>query len=213
MKYVVAGSTGLIGKSLINIISHDNDVIALSRRDFNFPENVQVNLLDFENDYDLPQADHLFICLGFPVELLDLVVMRKSVKQLFYKVDYDYVCQLADKALKAGIKNVTVVSAVGASKNSINYYLRVKGLMEEQLRSLNFETLNIIRPSHLLGEREKPIGHDVKLFEDLTNATGKLLIGPLAKFKNVDANEIAELMCKKARNPVKGVNYFTRMDV
>ena len=60
---------------------------------------------------------------------------------------------------------------------------------------------------------EKPIGHDVKLFEDLTNATGKLLIGPLAKFKNVDANEIAELMCKKARNPVKGVNYFTRMDV
>ena len=85
--------------------------------------------------------------------------------------------------------------------------------MEEQLRSLNFDTLNIIRPSHLLGEREKPIGHDVKFFEDLTNATGKLLIGPLAKFKNVDANEIAELICKKALNPVKGVNYFTRMDV
>ena len=213
MKYLVAGSTGLIGKNLINILSKDSPVTALTRRNFNFPDNVTENIVDFDNEYDLPRADQLFICLGFPVELLDLVIMRKSVKKLFYKVDYEYVCNLAEKAKSSGIENLSVVSSVGASKNSFNYYLKTKGLMEEQLKDLNFHTLNIFQPSHLLGKREKPIGHDVKLFEDITNATGNLLFGPFAKFKNVQANEIANLMFEKSKNCNKGINYFNRMDV
>ena len=213
MKYLVAGSTGLIGKNLINILSKDSPVTALTRRNFNFPDNVTEKIVDFDNEYDLPRADHLFICLGFPVELLDLVIMSKSVKKLFYKVDYEYVCNLAEKAKSSGIENLSVVSSVGASKNSFNYYLKTKGLMEEQLKDLNFHTLNIFQPSHLLGKREKPIGHDVKLFEDITNATGNLLFGPFAKFKNVQANEIANLMFEKSKNCNKGINYFNRMDV
>ncbi len=213
MKYLVAGSTGLIGKNLINILSKDSPVTALTRRNFNFPDNVTEKIVDFDNEYDLPRAYHLFICLGFPVELLDLVIMRKSVKKLFYKVDYEYVCNLAEKAKSSGIENLSVVSSVGASKNSFNYYLKTKGLMEEQLKDLNFHTLNIFQPSHLLGKREKPIGHDVKLFEDITNATGNLLFGPFAKFKNVQANEIANLMFEKSKNCNKGINYFNRMDV
>ena len=213
MKYLVAGSTGLIGKNLINILSKDSPVTALTRRNFNFPDNVTKKIVDFLNGYDLPRADHLFICLGFPVELFDLAIMRKSVKKLFYKVDYEYVCNLAEKAKSSGIENLSVVSSVGASKNSFNYYLKTKGLMEEQLKDLNFHTLNIFQPSHLLGKREKPIGHDVKLFEDITNATGNLLFGPFAKFKNVQANEIANLMFEKSKNCNKGINYFNRMDV
>lgn len=213
MKYLVAGSTGLIGKNLINILSKDSPVTALTRRNFNFPDNVTEKIVDFDNEYDLPRADHLFICLGFPVELLDLVIMRKSVKKLFYKVDYEYVCNLAEKAKSSGIENLSVVSSVGASKNSFNYYLKTKGLMEEQLKDLNFHTLNIFQPSHLLGKREKPIGHDVKLFEDITNATGNLLFGPFAKFKNVQANEMANLMYEKSKNCNKGINYFNRLDI
>ena len=213
MKFVIAGSTGLIGKSLINHISTNNEVIALTRRNFSFPKNIQQTLVDFDNDYDIPNADHLFICLGFPVKLADLFIMKKTVKKQFYKVDYEYVCNLASKAEKAGIKNVSVVSAVGATESSFNYYLKIKGLMEEQLKNLNFQTLNIIQPSHLLGEREKPNGLDVKIFEAMTNITGNLLLGPLAKFKNVNAIEIAKLMYEKALNSRKGINYFTRMDI
>ena len=40
MKYLVAGSTGLIGKNLINILSENHQVTALTRRDYKFPENV-----------------------------------------------------------------------------------------------------------------------------------------------------------------------------
>ena len=41
MKYLVAGSTGLIGKNLVNILSANNDVIALARRNYQFPKKVE----------------------------------------------------------------------------------------------------------------------------------------------------------------------------
>ena len=80
-------------------------------------------------------------------------------------------------------------------------------------KSFNFKKLNIFQPSHLLGERDKPQGHDVKLFEDITNFSGQFLFGPLKKFKNVAAEDIAELMAKKSSDSSNGVNIYTRLDI
>ena len=104
MKYLVAGSTGLIGKSLINYISTNNEVIALTRRNFSFPKNIQQTLVDFDDDYDIPNADHLFICLGFPVKLADLFIMKKTVKKQFYKVDYEYFYMQCGRVVKLDVE-------------------------------------------------------------------------------------------------------------
>ena len=213
MKYLVLGATGLVGSKIIEKLDPKNEVIAFCRRDFDFPSHVKKNIVNFEEDFDLPIVDHLFICLGFPVELLDLVIMRKSVKKLFKKVDLDLVTQVAKKAKQIGIKNVSVISSVAASDKSLNYYLKIKGQMENNLKELGFDQLNIIQPSHMLGEREKPIGHDVKLFEDITNITGNFLFGPLAKFKNVEAEKIATLMIRKSTEGSNGVNFYSRLDI
>ena len=213
MKYLVLGATGLVGSKIIEKLDPKNEVVAFCRRDFDFPSHVQKNIVNFEEDFDLPIVDHLFICLGFPVELLDLVIMRKSVKKLFKKVDLDLVTQVAKKAKQIGIKNVSVISSVAASDKSLNYYLKIKGQMENNLRELGFDQLNIIQPSHMIGEREKPIGHDVKLFEDITNITGNFLFGPLAKFKNVEAEKIATLMIRKSTEGSNGVNFYSRLDI
>ena len=213
MKYLVLGATGLVGSKIIEKLDPKNEVVAFCRRDFDFPSHVQKNIVNFEEDFDLPIVDHLFICLGFPVELLDLVIMRKSVKKLFKKVDLDLVTKVAKNAKQIGIKNVSVISSVAASDKSLNYYLKIKGQMENNLRELGFDQLNIIQPSHMLGEREKPIGHDVKLFEDITNITGNFLFGPLAKFKNVEAEKIATLMIRKSTEGSNGVNFYSRLDI
>mgnify|MGYP001378954353 FL=1 len=213
MKYLILGATGLVGSKIIEKLDPKNEVVAFCRRDFDFPSHVKKNIVNFEEDFDLPIVDHLFICLGFPVELLDLVIMRKSVKKLFKKVDLDLVTQVAKKAKQIGIKNVSVISSVAASDKSLNYYLKIKGQMENNLRELGFDQLNIIQPSHMLGEREKPIGHDVKLFEDITNITGNFLFGPLAKFKNVEAEKIATLMIRKSTEGSNGVNFYSRLDI
>ena len=148
MKYLVAGSTGLIGKNLVNILSANNDVIALARRNYQFPKNVEQLILDYDKNYELPKADHLFICLGFPVELLDLVIMRRSVKKLFYKVDYDYVCNLAKQAKLSGIENISVISSVGAHAKSFNFYLKTKGQMEQNLKNLKDRKSTRLNSSH-----------------------------------------------------------------
>ena len=213
MKCIVSGSTGLVGKSLINILSKNNEVIALTRREYKFPENVKQLLVDYDNEFIIPKADHLFICLGYPLKLLELIKMNASVKQDFYKVDFELVCKIAKKAKKIGVENLSVVSAVGANQQSNNYYLKIKGEMENNLINLDFKNLNIYQPSHLLGKREKPIDLSVKIFEGITKITGNFLFGPLAKFKNVEVDDIANLMAKNSERLLKGINYFSRRDI
>ena len=67
MKILVAGSTGLVGKTLITDFLQEHEVIAISRRPFKFPNNVKQELIDFDKDFILKPADHFFICLGYSI--------------------------------------------------------------------------------------------------------------------------------------------------
>ena len=212
MKILVAGSTGLVGKTLITDFLQEHEVIAISRRSFKFPNNVKQELIDFNKDFSLKPADHFFICLGYPLELLDLIYMRDKIKPKFEEVDFGLVIKLAKMALDIGIKDISVISSVMADKNSLNHYLKIKGEMEEEIKKLSFNKINIFRPSHLLGERENKIGLNVQIFEKVTNIFGQVLPSQLKDFKNVEARTLAKNMVTEAFNNKKGVNYFSHKD-
>jgi len=212
MKILVAGSTGLVGKTLITDFLQEHEVIAISRRSFKFPNNVKQELIDFNKDFSLKPADHFFICLGYPLELLDLIYMRDKIKPKFEEVDFGLVIKLAKMALDVGIKDISVISSVMANKNSLNHYLKIKGEMEEEIKKLSFNKINIFRPSHLLGERENKIGLDVQIFEKITNIFGQVLPSQLKDFKNVEARTLAKNMVTEAFNNKTGVSYFSHKD-
>ena len=212
MKILVAGSTGLVGKTLITDFLKEHEVIAISRRPFVFPNNVKQELIDFNKDFSLKPADHFFICLGYPLELLDLIYMRDKIKPKFEEVDFGLVIKLAKMALDIGIKDISVISSVMADKNSLNHYLKIKGEMEEEIKKLSFNKINIFRPSHLLGERENKIGLDVQIFEKVTNIFGQVLPSQLKDFKNVEARTLAKNMGTEAFNNKTGVSYFSHKD-
>ncbi len=212
MKILVAGSTGLVGKTLITDFLQEHEVIAISRRPFKFPNNVKQELIDFNKDFSLKPADHFFICLGYPLELLDLIYMRDKIKPKFEEVDFGLVIKLAKMALDVGIKDISVISSVMADKNSLNHYLKIKGEMEEEIKKLSFNKINIFRPSHLLGERENKIGLDVQIFEKVTNIFGHVLPSQLKDFKNVEARTLAKNMATEAFNNKMGVSYFSHKD-
>ena len=213
MKILVAGSTGLVGKTLITDFLQEHEVITISRRPFKFPNNVKQELIDFNKDFSLKPADHFFICLGYPLELLDLIYMRDKIKPKFEEVDFGLVIKLAKMALDTGIKDISVISAVMADKNSLNHYLKIKGEMEEEIKKLSFNKINIFRPSHLLGERENKIGLDVQIFEKVTNIFGQVLPSQLKDFKNVEARTLAKNMVTEAFNNKTGVSYFSHKAV
>ena len=212
MKMLVAGSTGLVGKTLITDFLKEHEVIAISRRPFVFPNNVKQELIDFNKDFSLKPADHFFICLGYPLELLDLIYMRDKIKPKFEEVDFGLVIKLAKMALDVGIKDISVISSVMADKNSLNHYLKIKGEMEEEIKKLSFNKINIFRPSHLLGERENKIGLDVQIFEKVTNIFGQVLPSQLKDFKNVEARTLAKNMVTEAFSNKTGVSYFSHKD-
>ena len=212
MKILVAGSTGLVGKTLITDFLQEHEVIAISRRPFKFPNNVKQELIDFNKDFSLKPADHFFICLGYPLELLDLIYMRDKIKPKFEEVDFGLVIKLAKMALDVGIKDISVISSVMADKNSLNHYLKIKGEMEEEIKKLSFNKINIFRPSHLLGERENKIGLDLQIFEKVTNIFGQVLPSQLKDFKNVEARTLAKNMVTEAFNNKTGVSYFSHKD-
>ena len=212
MKILVAGSTGLVGKTLITDFLQEHEVIAISRRSFKFPNNVKQELIDFNKDFSLKPADHFFICLGYPLELLDLIYMRDKIKPKFEEVDFGLVIKLAKMALDVGIKGISVISSVMADKNSLNHYLKIKGEMEEEIKKLSFNKINIFRPSHLLGERENKIGLDIQIFEKVTNIFGQVLPSQLKDFKNVEARTLAKNMVTEAFNNKTGVSYFSHKD-
>ena len=209
---LVAGSTGLVGKTLITDFLKEHEVIAISRRPFVFPNNVKQELIDFNKDFSLKPADHFFICLGYPLELLDLIYMRDKIKPKFEEVDFGLVIKLAKMALDIGIKDISVISSVMADKNSLNHYLKIKGEMEEEIKKLSFNKINIFRPSHLLGERENKIGLDVQIFEKVTNIFGQVLPSQLKDFKNVEARTLAKNMVTEAFSNKTGVSYFSHKD-
>ena len=205
MKAVVIGGTGLTGFSLVQNLSKNHEVVVLSRRDYVFPHSVKQMLVNFDEDFDVPHCDHLFLCHGYPVELIDLVFFRKKNRLPFLKVDYEITKKIISKASEAEIRNISYISAVGANKKSLNFYLKTKGLVENSLAESNFESVNIFRPSHLLGKRDKKMDFLTRIFELITNFSGLFLLGPFKKYKNIDANKLSLAMIKFSLLDNKGL--------
>jgi nucleoside-diphosphate-sugar epimerase len=205
LKAVVIGGTGLTGFSLVQNLSKNHEVVVLSRRDYVFPHSVKQMLVNFDEDFDVPHCDHLFLCHGYPVELIDLVFFRKKNRLPFLKVDYEITKKIISKASEAEIRNISYISAVGANKKSLNFYLKTKGLIENSLAESNFESINIFRPSHLLGKRDKKMDFLTRIFELITNFSGLFLLGPFKKYKNIDANKLSLAMIKFSLLDNKGL--------
>src|SRR3546814_5964806 len=101
------------------------------------------------------------------------------------KIDHDYPLEIARLAHQQGAKHFLVISAIGANKDSLFFYSRVKGLMEEDIRTILFETISVFRPSLIDGERKED-----RVMEELSlnigRSLGRIMKGSLEKYKRSD---------------------------
>ena len=102
-----------------------------------------------------------------------------------------------------------MISAIGANTKSFNTYLKVKGDIENEVKLMGYKKIIIAHPSHLLGKRpNEVIPLNVKIFEKITNLFGLLMIGPLQKFRNVEAKKVAKAIISKMDSVEKGIHYI-----
>lgn len=152
---LIIGATGLVGSKLVEFLLKDNSfdqVVVFVRRSINLknPKLVE-HLIDFDR-YEswkyLVKGDVLFSCLGTTLK-------KAGSEEAQYRVDHTYQLQFAKAAEENGVQSYALISSAGADPESRNFYLKMKGQLENDVKDLNFEQLAIIRPGLLKGEREE----------------------------------------------------------
>jgi len=196
------GATGLVGGELLSLLLDDNyfkKVRILVRRPFtmNHPK-LERKLVDF-SDADsllvgLDESDVVFCTIG--------TTMKKvgGNKEVYRKIDYDIPVNIARYCKIMNCKNYIVVSAVGADSGSRNFYLNLKGEVEDLLKKVGIESTYIMRPSMLLGKRnEFRFGERIAI--PLIKKIAFLLP---SKYKPIEARDVARAMLAAAKRHEKG---------
>ena len=206
---LVIGSTGLIGNHLLfELAKKGSEVIAITRRSIsNLPENVSllnINFDDFLENGSLPSCDHVYICLGTTIK-------KAGNKSEFKKVDFDYCVSFAKKAREVGATKISLISSVGANPYVNNFYLRTKGEVEEEIKKIDFQVINIFRPSLLIGRRHESRFLE-KIGQNLSSFVNFFLIGPLRKYRSVKAANVAYCMANYEQSDGISYLYFDDFD-
>jgi uncharacterized protein YbjT (DUF2867 family) len=208
---IVAGATGLIGSELVKLLLGDSaydEVVALVRRKAIFPNSPK--LVQLETDWSRGQLEASLQGKWKDADVycaLGTTMKKAKSKQQFRLVDYEYPVLLGSLAKQYGASRFAVVSAVGSDPASVFFYSKVKGEMEQMLKSLDLPGLYIFRPSLLVGDRV-----EVRLGEKVGEVVGKvfsfLMVGSLRKYKPVAASSVARAMINAARQRLTGIRTF-----
>lgn len=193
MSVTLVGASGLVGSDLLQILGYLDEVQSIkviTRRPVGkLMPHIENFVLNFDNlsaHKEALKSDVFICCLGSTIK-------KAGSQEAFRKVDFDYVLEFAKIAEAVGAKKFLVISAMGANAQSLVFYNRVKGEMEEALRSLKIPQIEIFRPSLILGERkEKRPGEEWA--QKISPALNRILIGPLKKYRAIPARDIAKAM-------------------
>ncbi|WP_339826787.1 NAD-dependent dehydratase [uncultured Arenimonas sp.] len=124
---------------------------------------------------------------------LGTTIRQAGSREAFLEVDRDLVLALGGIAHRLGARQALLVSSVGASAQSGNFYLRVKGEAERGLGALGFERVDCLRPGLLLGERGERRPAEA-LGQRLAPLANLLARGPLRRYRAIAADDVAAAM-------------------
>lgn len=150
---LLLGATGLVGQEVLRQALADprvTRIVAPTRRPLPQTHSKLENpIVDFDA---LPADAPWWACDG-AICTLGTTMKRAGSREAFRRVDYDYVLAGATLARHHGVKAFALVSALGANPNARFFYPRVKGEIEQAVAALGFESLTILRPTFIGGER------------------------------------------------------------
>lgn len=197
---LLVGSTGLIGKQLLELLLKDDrysKVIAISRNPLSIPDSKLINIVSDLKSLSSHacelKCDDVFCCLGTTIKVA-------KTKEAFRQVDYEYPVAIAKMTKSLGASQFLLVSALGAKKDSGIFYNQVKGAVEDSISIVGFTSTHIFRPSLLVGPRaEHRSGEEAaKVFYKIFG----FLIP--AQYKSIESIQVARAMLSKAKEETTG---------
>ena len=209
---LVAGASGLVGSQVLRLLLEDpaySRVTVLARRELPLShKKLEQRIASFDRlaqIADFPRVHDVFCCLGTTMK-------QAGSPDAFRKVDCTYVVELARVAVRHRAPQFLVVTAVGADPQSRIVYSRVKGEAEEALRRLQFESIQIFRPSLLVGARAQ--GRPAERVAGLLSLlVAWAFVGPLARYRPIKAEALARAMVRVAREAPRGPHVYESKEI
>ena len=192
---LIIGATGATGIELINELLVNPNFYKISVFGRRVPDIENKKLLKYKIDFSdlnkikkLLSGDILFSALGTTLK-------QAGGKKQQFLVDYTYQYEFAKIAVENGTKKYSLVSSTGADKNSFFFYPKIKGELEESVKKLPFNKIQIFQPPTLirqpaLARKGEKIG--IKIFNKLNK------IGLFKSQKPLPVKILAKIMINAA---------------
>ncbi|RYY54673.1 MAG: NAD-dependent epimerase/dehydratase family protein [Chitinophagaceae bacterium] len=201
----IIGSTGMVGEQLLGQLLADETfetVRTLVRRpDTRKHPKQEVKLVDFSDTESVKLAldgsDVIFCCIG---------TTQKNVKgdnALYRRIDFDIPVNAARLGKETGCEKFIVITAIGASSKSSNFYLKLKGEVEDALEALKLQTVHIFQPSLLMGKR-KEYRLAERAFQGVFKVVNGLFFGGWRRYRGIKGSTLATAMINAAKQPAPG---------
>jgi len=192
---LIFGSSGLVGGHLLNKLIQNNNyskikVFIRSELEINDSklDIIKTDFNNLENHREDIKGDDCFFCIGTTKK-------NSPDKNEYRRVELDIPKEIAQIAKSNSVNSFAFVSSGYADAKSSGDYLKFKGLVEEELKNLNFSKLAIMRPSFLIGDRkEERVGEKIGIF--LFKMLSPLFLGPLKKMKPIQSEAVARAMIR-----------------
>jgi uncharacterized protein YbjT (DUF2867 family) len=200
---LIIGSTGLIGSHLLDLLLESTEygkVITFVKRDSGIQHpKLEQHIIDFdkpETYKELVAGDDFFCSIGTTIK-------NAGSQDAFKKVDFGYPKEFAAIALLNNVKQFFLISSLDALSTSSNFYLKTKGEIEDFLKKSFFETIVILRPSLLLGNRKEfRLGEKIGAF--FMKLFSFAFTGKIKKYKPIQSEAVAKAMFDIAQKNYKG---------
>jgi uncharacterized protein YbjT (DUF2867 family) len=206
---LVVGATGLVGSLCLQELlknTHYSRVLVVVRKPLELKHSKLKQLVvDFDHLEKFAKqlkAHEVYCGLG--------TTRKKSpTEEAYRKIDFEYVFKLARITAGNKAEKFLVVSSMGADTDSSLFYSRLKGEMEEAVSALNFKAVHIFRPSFIMGEKDRRERRPMeKILEVVLKPLPFLFVGPLRKYRPIQAQTIARAMVNTAQKNLVGVQVW-----
>ena len=209
---LLVGASGLVGGHCLQFLLEESSytrVVVLVRRPLSITHDKLIqHIVDFSELETLGEsltADDVYCCLGTTIK-------KAETQEAFRKVDFDYPIKIAALAQHLGASQFMIVTSLGADPHSRIFYNRVKGEVEEAIGKISFPTINIFRPSLLLGDRtEHRTGEKAGAF--IMSGLKYMMVGPFRKYRPIQSRDVAKVMVQIAQKNLKSLNIFESMQI
>ena len=211
MQAVLFGGTGLTGGCILDLLKYDSDfksIIVVSRKTFTHSSNKISNMvIDFSDPVEIERCikkdSIVFSCIG------TTQAQVKGDKKKYREIDFDITLNIANACKKLNAKKFLFISSGGANSSSSNFYLKLKGEIEDNVIKTKNNSLFILKPSLLLGKR-----NNSRFIENIGQIIMPLFSILLPKsIKAVKATTVAKCMFELSKSERSSLNIIENKEI